>query len=127
MAPHANRDDDIHIQILQQIVRTGQVSIPVEDNTVTPEPSPGINIEDQVRKNTTLCISQSEAPYFATAFGKTFDVGPYVVIIEPREVETRVLDGQPDSRVLRIVLARPLIYQFEKFRRTTPNTRSPDA
>jgi hypothetical protein len=119
--PTRTRDDDIHIQMLQEIVRTGQVSIPAEDTTITLEPSPGVNIEDVLRKHPTLCFSQSEAPFFATAFGKTFDVGPYIVIIQPREFETSVLDGKPDSRVVRIVHAQPLIYQFERFRRDTPN------
>ena len=64
------RDDGIHIQILQEIVRTGQVSIPAEDITVTLEPTPGINIEDELRKRPTLCFSQSEPPEFATVFGE---------------------------------------------------------
>jgi hypothetical protein len=116
------RDDSIHIQILQEIVRTGRVSVPAEDITITLEPNPGVNIEDELRKHATLCFSQSEAPDFATAFGKTFDVGPYVVIIQPREFETSVPDGKPDSRVVRIVQPQPLIYQFERFRRDMPVT-----
>lgn len=73
-----------------------------------------------MRQHSTLCISQSEAPDFAKVFGKTFDVGPYVLIVKPREFETFVPEDKPDSRMVRIVLAEPLIYQFERFRRDRP-------
>lgn len=120
--PNRTRDDSMHIQLLQEIVRTGQVSIPADDITLTVVPNPGTSIEDQLRQHPTLCITgQSEAPDFATVFGKTFDVGPYLLIIQPRAFETSVPEDEPDSRVVRILLAQPLIYQFERFRGERPN------
>lgn len=119
-APNRTRDDSIHIQLLQEIVRTGEVSLPVNDISITFVPTPDTNLEDELRQHSTLCISQSEAPDFAKVFGKTFDVGPYVLIVKPREFETSVPEDKPDSRMVRIVLAEPLIYQFERFRRDRP-------
>jgi TIR domain len=120
------RDDSIHLQLLQELVRTGQVSIPVDDVTVT-VPSPGVNIEEVLQQHSMLRIDQSEVPKFATVFGKTFDLGPYSIIIQPREFETNLPADEPDSRVVRIVPAQPLIYDFERFRKDGPNSPNRDA
>jgi TIR domain len=114
------RDDSIHIQALQEIVRTGQLSIPASEINITMVPMPGKSIEDELRLHSPLLITQSEPPDFATVFGKTFDVGPYVIVIRPQEFETSVPAGAPDTLLVRIVLAEPLIYQFEKFQRERP-------
>jgi len=126
-APNRTRDDSIHIQLLQQIVRTGQVSLSVDEITITVVPSPGVKVEDALQQGSTLRIDQSVAPDFATVFGKTLDVGPYFIIIQPREVALSVPKGEPDSRVIRIGLAQPLIYQFERFRRDRPNSPNRNA
>jgi hypothetical protein len=97
------------------------VSISADDITVTVVPAPGTNIEQEWRQHTTLYLPQSEPPDFATVFGKTFDVGPYLVIVQPRELETSVPEDNPNSRVVRIMLAQPLIYHFERFRRINQN------
>jgi hypothetical protein len=115
------RADSINIQLLQEIVKTGQVSIQANDITVTLVPHPGVNIEDQLGQHPTLVLTQTEVPDFATVFGKAFDVGPYLLIIRAREFEISVPEDKPESRVVRIVLAQPLICQFERFRRDRPN------
>lgn len=117
-------DDRVRVELLHEIVRTGQVSIPADDITITVLPSPYLNFEDAMREHPMLCVTQAEAPEFATLFGRTFDVGPYSVVVQPREFDITVAEGQPDSRVVRIVPAQPLIYQFERFCKDRDN--SPD-
>lgn len=122
--PNRTIDDSVHIQLLQEILRTGQLSIPGEEITLTVEPSPGVNIEDVVQQQSILCIRPNAPPDFATVFGKTFDVGRYSIIIQPREVEVIAPKGDPRSQVVRIGLAEPLVYQFDKFRRDEPIQRT---
>jgi hypothetical protein len=98
------------------------VSIPVDAITLTIVPSPGVDIEQELRQRSTLRINQTDAPDFATVFGKTFDVGPYVMIVQPSELQISVPDDDPDARMVRIELAQPLLYQFEKFCRDKPNS-----
>ena len=119
-SPDRTRDDSLCLQRLQEIVKTGEVSIPADNITLTLVPTAGANVEDALHTSRTLCITQSDVSDFATVFGKTFDVGPYVIIIHPAEFEITVPDNQPDSRVVRIGLAQPLIYRFERFRRDRP-------
>lgn len=121
-APDRTRDDSIHIQLLQEVAKTGRVSLPVDSITITLEPSPGVDIEQVLRQHQTLRIDQSEPPFFATLFGKAIDVGPYHVIVQPSGFEIALVEGQPDSRSVRIALAQQLIYEFERFRRDPPNT-----
>jgi hypothetical protein len=109
-----------HIQLLQEILRTGQLSIPGDEITMTVKPSPGVNIEDVLQQHSILCICPNAAADFATVFGKTLDVGRYSIIIQPREIEVIAPKDDPGSRVVRIGLAQPLVYQFERFRRDGP-------
>jgi len=68
-----------------------------------------------------LRINTSGVPEFAKVFGKTFDVGPCAVFVQPGDFDIAPAKDQPDARSVRITLAQPPIYEFEKFRRETPN------
>src|ERR1700722_5804122 len=123
-ASDRTRDDRIHLQFLHYIWGTGRVSVPADSITLTLVPSPGVNIKEILQQHHTLHINQSEAPAFATVFGKALDVGPYVLIVQPRHFEIIGSIKEPtDSSVVEIMLAQPLIYEFERFlRRGGPNT-----
>lgn len=122
--PNRTVDDSVHIQLLQEIVRTGHLSIPADEITMTVEPSPGVNIEDVLQQQPILCICPNAPPDFATVFGRTLDVGRYSMIIQPRKVEVIAAKDDPRSRVVRIGLAQPLVYQFDRFRRDEPIQRT---
>ena len=52
-----------------------------------------VALEDVMSQHSTLCIAGHEAPEFSTVFGTTLDLGPYYVIVQPREIEVRASDG----------------------------------
>jgi hypothetical protein len=121
------RDDSIHIQLLQQVVRNGTVSIPADTITISLCRNPGIDIDMELRSQRTFCIGETEAPEFATVFGKTFDVGPHVITIHVREFEIVSAGDQSSPLIIKIRPDEPLIYYFERFTKKSPSDQLVDA
>jgi hypothetical protein len=115
--PASSGDDAIHLHCLLELVHTGMVSIECYEITLTLTPSPGVDIEAALRRQSVIRFEgMTVPPEFATVFGKPLPVGPYSVLIEPLEIESRICPNNPADRVVRIVPAKPLLYEFENFK-----------
>lgn len=121
------QDDSIHLQLLLEAIRTGEVSIPDGRFTLTVAPLPGVDIREVLAQPGMFRLNPTEPPKFATVFSKTFDLGPYAITCKAGKFEVNPAAEDPTCYAVRIMPEGPLVYQFERFRRDRPSQVGPDS
>jgi hypothetical protein len=117
-------DDCIHLQFLGELVNTGRVTVPGDNVTMNLVPSHGVDLEETLRGQTLLRVDSDLPPTFATLFGKTLNLGPYQMIIRPREFQIAKDEQDPNSRIVSITPAEPVLFQIERFCGGSPPSAS---
>ena len=121
------KDDCIHLQLLRELVNTGHVAIPADNVTLNLVPSRGVDLEEALGSQTLLRVDCDRPPAFATLFGKTLNLGQYQMIIRPRECQITRDEQDPNSRIVSITPAEPVLFQIERFCPGSPPSATPSA
>jgi hypothetical protein len=116
--------DCIHLQSLAELVNTGRVAVPGDNVTMNLVPFNGVDLEETLRGQTLLRVDSDIPPTFATLFGKTLNLGPYQMIIRPREFQIAEDEQDPNSRIVSITPAEPVLFQIERFVGSSPPSAS---
>jgi hypothetical protein len=109
------REDAAHLQLLEEIIHTGQAVVHGDSISFAVDPGKPIDLDAISRQPGNLLVTEIEPPPFASIFGKTLDLGEHTILIKPRRVAISYGGGEEAAPVLQIDLAEPLVYHFPRF------------